>query len=231
MLIEKHWKFWRPYNYYLIILPRFVQLMVFTIWSSILMPTKEVSDSPLHFFCEVIILIIAISNLYIELRSFELTWKETKLYLVTIISPMLLAFCIIYLWYLESNDKPIDEDFWEFLAWTAFCSWASFLILLRSVESISPVINMVKQSLISAGPYYIVFFIGVMAFADVFQSIDQIIYMKTKSLEDEAEVLEAPFDKTSEISTFWDWKDVYMGEYMFHVKNSFITSIGGFDPA
>lgn len=140
---------------------------------------------------------------------------------------MLLS-CICYEWYL--GDEPLDEIFWELKAWAAFFIWFSFLILLRSVEFISPVINMVSHSILSAMPYLLVLFIGVNAFADAFQSIAQIVYVKTASLEDEAEILEPPFDKTKEIGGFWDWKDVYMGEYIFHWKNSFITGIGGFDP-
>ena len=69
MLITNHWKFWSPWNTYLIILPRIIHLIVFTIWSSFLMPTKEVSDGVAHTILEVIILFIAAYFLLIELRS------------------------------------------------------------------------------------------------------------------------------------------------------------------
>ena len=89
---------------------------------------------------------------------------------------------------------------------------------------------MVQGSIINSIPYLFVLFIGVNAFADAFQSIDQIVYMKTASLEED-EVVEPPFDKEKDIGSFWDWKDTYLGEYIYHWKNSFITGIGGFDPA
>ena len=89
---------------------------------------------------------------------------------------------------------------------------------------------MIFKSLVGAVPYMIVLFVGICAFADAFQSLDQIIYKKTANNE-APDVISPPFDKSNEIHTFWDWKDVYIGEYMTVWRNQALTALGAFDAA
>ena len=42
-------------------------------------------------------------------------------------------------------------------------------------------------------------------------------------------VVEPPFDKSKNIGSFWDWKDVYFGEYLNIWRMQFVTAVGGFD--
>ena len=81
------------------------------------------------------------------------------------------------------------------------------------------------------GPYLVVVLIGVLAFGDAFQSINQIAYMEaaaTVASSDENYV-EPPFAKDMEVNGFSSFKDKYAGEYLTILKSSFIGSVIGFE--
>ena len=235
LLVRNHWKFWRKRNYMFIILPWVLQLIVFTLWSSILLPNKANADEGFRFALELISLVIASYFLVVRLvslfslRSIDLFFEDVAGITINIISPTLIIACQVQHWkaHFEASEdakNAIDEGLWELMAWTSFIMWFNFLIALRSIEIFSPVISMILNSFQAIWPYMIVLFIGVMAFADAFQSIQQIYYIKTAESE-EPEV--PPFDKNKEVETLWDWKDKWFGEYITFWKKQFMVATAG----
>ena len=77
----------------------------------------------------------------------------------------------------------------------------------------------------------LVVLIGVLAFSDAFQSINQIAYMKaaTEVASGDEDFVEPPFDKDMEVEGFGTFWDKYLGEYVTILKSSFIGSVIGFE--
>ena len=77
----------------------------------------------------------------------------------------------------------------------------------------------------------LVVLIGVLAFSDAFQSINQIAYMKaaTEVASGDEDFVEPPFDKDMEVEGFGTFWDKYLGEYVTILKSSFIGSGIGFE--
>ena len=96
-------------------------------------------------------------------------------------------------------------------------------------------ISQVLESFRRIGPYFIIVFIGVMAFATAFQALDQIVYVKTADPEAfhlNAEVKEPitpPMDKNMEVTDFYTFKDKWLGEIIALIKSQFISSLIGFE--
>ena len=61
--------------------------------------------------------------------------------------------------------------YWELLAWTSFVIWFKFLLMLRHVGWLSPVISMVMLSFQKMCSYIVVLLVGIFAFTDAFKSI------------------------------------------------------------
>ena len=132
MLVDTHWHGWDWINWTFILLPKLLQLLFFTIWSCILMPTKEISNSWFHSMIEVLILLISLyffgidASVYRQkIRSF---WRDGIFTFLQIVATVLVFTCICYEWNFESKDKELDDTFWELLAWTAFFLWFSLIL-------------------------------------------------------------------------------------------------------
>ena len=84
------------------------------------------------------------------------------------------------------------------------------------------------MSLEASLPYLFVLVLGVLCFANAFQSIRQELYVQTENLGKLDKIL-PPFDKNLEVETFWDWKDKWLGEYISLWKEIFVGAVIGLD--
>lgn len=99
-------------------------------------------------------------------------------------------------------DQPYWFWYWELVAWTAFCLWVRFGVMLRSVKSFSVPIRMIQESFEKMGAYVIIVMFGVFAFTNCFQAIRQVLYITTAGNEDPEERVEPPFDKAMEVTNY-----------------------------
>ena len=162
-------------------IPMCLQLVIFSINSCIFQPQVGQVPSELIAVCEFFSGILAFYFLCIEIvtakdvtrTEFSNSWKEL---LLNFLSPILILTCQVISFLIENLDAGVNAKiyYWELLAWTSFCLWFRFLLMLRSVERMSPAVSMVLKSLDQIIPYLVVVFIGVFAFSDAFQSIEQI---------------------------------------------------------
>ena len=73
--------------------------------------------------------------------------------------------------------------FWDVQTWTALLQWTRFLLFLRSVTTFSYLIRMITASIFDMATFMIVLVIGVIAFADAFLSIEQILMLQGTDVE------------------------------------------------
>ena len=146
------------------------------------------------------------------------------------LSPALILVCqgIAYFVHTDLHDKDWFW-FWELVAWTAFCLWIRFVLMLRSVEYLSAPIKMILVSFEQMGAYLLIVMFGVFAFTNCFQAIRQVLYITTKDNENPDEVVEAPFDKEMEVTGFWSWKDKWLGEYIKIWQEIFVGALAGLE--
>lgn len=103
--------------------------------------------------------------------------------------------------------------------------------MLRSWRLLSPAVCMVLQSLEEIKPYLIVVFIGVFAFSDAFKSINQVLYIKSaESLaSSDDNYMEPLYDRDLDVSSIYDARDKYLGEFLMILRATFIGSVIGFE--
>lgn len=148
--------FWYRRTMWLILLPISLQIVVFTVWSCIFMPNDDLIPESTAAILELISFCLAAYFIIIESVclygiinnksdfSLQGSLMETVL---GFLSPVLILVCQGFAYFNTSNlHEPDQFWFWELVAWTAFCLWIRFVLMLRSVEYLSAPIKMVLIS-------------------------------------------------------------------------------------
>ena len=95
------------------------------------------------------------------------------------------------------NRDVEQPSFWTVQAWAALATWFRFLLYLRSLDMFSWLIRMIVECIADMMVFLTVLLIGVFAFADAFQSIEQILviegFLDAKPFDNEADLFEKYF--------------------------------------
>ena len=70
-----------------------------------------------------------------------------------------------------------ETSFWTVQSWAALVVWFRFLLYLRTVKRFSWLMRMITECIAGMFNFLIVLIIGVIAFTDAFESIDQILIL------------------------------------------------------
>ena len=129
-----------------------------------------------------------------------------------------------------SMDSKLDDPdwfwFWELVSWTAFVLWLRFLIMLRCIQILSPVITMVFLSFRKMVPYLIIVVMGVMCFTNVFLAVRQIVYIRLEGVDGAPE---PAADRTKEVTDFWSFKEKWLDEYLVIWQEVFVGAVIGLE--
>ena len=176
---------------------------------------KDPTDSNLvdqDQILQVLLTITAVYLLIMEVSSImvaSLSYFKDLTRLFNFLTPVLLLTNVY------NNDARGDVYYWNIQMFTALCIWFRFLLYLRTRKRFSWLIRMITECVKDMFYFLIIFFIGVVAFADAFLSIDAKISIKagteTESEEDQ------------------DFYEKYLYEYVEAVKYSFFAALGNID--
>lgn len=146
------------------------------------------------------------------------------------LSPILILTCQAIVYINNTNlDQPYWFWYWELVAWTAFCLWIRFGVMLRSIKCFSVPIRMIQESFEKMGAYVIIVMFGVFAFTNCFQAIRQVLYITTADEENPEDVVEPPYDKDMVVKDFWTWKDKWLGAYIKIWQEIFVGALAGLE--
>ena len=148
LIVENQWRRWKTYNTMIIMLPMCVQLFVYTVNSCFFQPQADNVPEYLMYGFEVISAGLAGYFLFMEIITakgvsrveLEESWKELAL---NFLSPILILTCQFISIFVQNKNKDARKWYWELLAWTSFCLWFRFLLMLRCVRRMSPAVSMV----------------------------------------------------------------------------------------
>ena len=214
-----------------------IQIIVFSINSCVFQPQYDNVPNGVIYLFEVISAILAFYFLLIEIvtsRGVSISSFTNGIYEIGLnfLSPILILLTQIMRHILSENKfQNVKTYYWELLAWTSFFLWLRFLLMLRSVPSMSPAVSMVMLCIREIRPYLMVVAIGCFAFSDAFQSINQIAYRKASAeiaIGDE-KFIQPPYYKNMEVTDYSSFFDKYFGEFAETLKYQFIYSVIGFE--
>lgn len=112
-------------------------------------------------------MLIEVSALLI--RGFSFFKSLTKV--VNLVTPAIIVYQT-----LSFDTKSIG--FWELQTCTALLIWLRFLLFMKSIPTFSYLIRMITASIYDMAVFLLVLNVGVIAFADAFLSIDQILVLR-----------------------------------------------------
>ena len=118
--------------------------------------------------------------------------------------------------YNTGPDALSSTYFWTIQSWAAICIWVRFILFLGTLDKFAVLTRLIIQSFSDMGPFLVIFFLGVFAFADAFLSVDKIMFMNGKK-------------EQALVGNDADIYDLYLVDYVTAIKNSFLTAFGGFD--
>ena len=176
MIVNKMWKAWYWRNMLFIFIPNVILLIFFSINSCFLMPAKENVPANVNLIFEVVCFLIAAYFLIIEIITVAQleaqAWRTGWLEIIFNFAPssFVIASQIMQMLF-QYGDEDIVNTYWELLAWTSFVIWFKFLLMLRHIGWLSPIISMVMLSFQKMCSYIIVLLVGIFAFTDSFKSI------------------------------------------------------------
>ena len=87
------------------------------------------------------------------------------------ISTALLYFNVIRILFMGEADVL----FWRVQSWSSLFLWFSFCLFLKSFDQYSYLVRMIQEVVKDAMPFVVIFIIGVLAFADSFSSLSELL--------------------------------------------------------
>ena len=214
ILIDNHWSYWRRLNTLLFGLPILANLLIFWYWSNIVLPNTQLEqDDSFDTQSKICIVALNFISFYFILMEIPIIYRNWKRELdIERLSNWIGAGLILW----NSITQEYNEvRFWRIQTWAAMFVWLRFLLYLKSFSSFSWLIRMCVACVRDMVIFLIIFFIGVTAFADAFQSIDA-----TLIIRGDLEAREIPEDA--------DLYEKYFQGYVISWQSSFLTSLGEF---
>ena len=155
-----------------------IQLLFFWYWSNFVLPNlqndKEQWESHDNV-CSIVLPITAFYLLIVELsqvikRRIQYFYSPTRLF--NLFTPITI---IVNVFNKHGSDSGGTNFFWTIQSWTAIFIWFRFLLYLRTTNKYSWIIRMISECFNDMITFLLVFFIGILAFADAFLSVEVIL--------------------------------------------------------
>ena len=199
----------------------FIQLITFSVWSNIILPNlfnKEREDEPtlsdIDRYCRGSMTTIAIYLIMIELLAwirrggFEYLKAPSRFF--NLVTP---GTILLNVYMTDSLEEPW---FWTIQTWAALTIWMRFLLYLRAVSlNYGYMVRMITGTVRDMVPFLMIFFFGVCAFADAFESITFVQHLNG-NLELPSEIEGANFYQ------------MYFQQYVITWQRSFLVALGTF---
>ena len=117
-----------------------------------------------------------------------------------------------------STDSYENEEFWTLQTWAALTIWMRFLLYLRAVSlNYGYMVRMITGAVSGMVPFLMIFFFGICAFADAFESINSVLFLQGNITLPGADA-EASFYKK------------YLQNYIHVWQRTYLVALGEFDP-
>ena len=126
--------------------------------------------------CKIILIITAIYLEIIESTAIikrKLAYLDNLSKLFSIITPIAIMLNVV-------STKTEETSFWTIQTWAALFVWFRFLLYLRTVTAFSWIVRMIQECVKDMLTFLVVLLIGVIAFADAFESIERILVITEK---------------------------------------------------
>jgi|Transcript_20452 hypothetical protein len=114
------------------------------------------------------------------------TWKHEGLSYSTLRSllPLGLHLLVLNTIIRATNETINTTQFWELQSWVALTVWMRVILTyLGEIRELSWLVGLIKYTMTSTGYFLVVFLVGVTAFADSFNALDQEILLEGKRFE------------------------------------------------
>ena len=132
------------------------------------------------------------------------------------------------MWNVASTDTQ-ETGFWTVQTWAALFVWFRFMLYLRTVTVFSWIVRMIQECVKDMLTFLVVLLIGVIAFADAFESIERILYLTGAICEGEDDPAECKQEQEELLSMDGTWYENYASSYVKNWQKSFLTALGEFD--
>ena len=175
IVIDCHARYWDKLNYLCVGLPMLINLLVFWYWSNIVLPNL---DKQPEFFekpdaiCRIFLVCTACYSFLLEITAIV---KRLHLYLNDTARIFNICTPILILKNAFNTENRTEPYFWTIQTWAALAIWFRALLYLRTINSFSWLIRMITECFKDMITFLLVFFIGVIAFADAFLSIETVL--------------------------------------------------------
>ena len=218
IVIDNQARYWYLINHVFYGLPMMVNLAVFWYWSNVVLinlkDQEDRFDEP-DQNSRIVLTFTGIYLLSLEISAVirrRLNYFTDMARLFNIITPAL----ILYNVWTPREIGLSATDFWTIQTWAALAIWFRFLLYLRTVSVFNWLVTLIVASVVDMVTFIVVLIIGIMAFADAFLSIENVLVLQEKI---EADAFNANAD------TY----DLYLKKYVIAWQNSFLTALGEFD--
>ena len=215
LLIDGHLAYWEFYNFYFIGLPLFIQVIIYNIWATVVLPNlgRDSVFDDIDTVCKIVIILISVYQLLLESTAVftaRLSYIKSVTRLIKIVAPILLIVVAV-----RNTDTAADlsVSYLTLQCWTALAIWMRFFLFLRTRDKYDWYIRLIIESFYDMRHFLVIMMLGVLAFASAFLQVD-IIMIKE-------ETIEAP-----EIPEDANWYDKYIGFYNLAFKDSILTALG-----
>ena len=172
----------------------------------------------MNVVCKVILSVFAVYNFLIELSAAYQDWHywKTPSRLFNFLVPISMGMNLYF-----SSDLMSDR-FWTLNTWAALFIWARMLLYLRNTtDTYGWMVRVLTETVIDIFPFLIIYFIGVFAFADAFESIEQLLVIQRRV----EPVSHMPYQEDGE-----NFYVKYFSTYVRAIQTSFLTSLGEHNP-
>lgn len=199
--------------------PLIVQLIFFWFWSNIVIVNIEEGSDDFRLANRVLIVLINLISLYFLVGEVFKMCKQRLRYFTFLENLVQVTQILLIL----SNSIWFDvesESFWTRQTWAALFLWFRFFLYMKSFQLLSWLIGMIIACIYDMASFMIVLFIGVIAFADAFLSIDQVLLV-SGALEGEEGFDAAAVENLSGY-------DKYFKGYVVAIQKSYLVALGEF---
>ena len=179
IVIDCHASYWNRINYLFVGVPMLFNLFFFWYWSNVVLVNIENDKSNFEKQDTLCRIFLTTTGCYLILLEISAIIKRRFKYLNDLGRLFNLITPILILTNVFSEDRE-ESSFWTIQTWAALAIWFRFLLYLRTISKFSWLIRMIVYCVLDMLTFLVVFTIGVIAFADAFLSIEQIMVLEGK---------------------------------------------------
>ena len=212
IVIDCHASHWNRINYLCVGLPMLFNLLNFWYWSNIVLVNLPLDPDTFEshdLVCRTLLGITGFYLIFLEITAIvnkHIEYFNDLARLFNIITPILIMTNVF-------TEDYTSITFWTVQTWAALAIWFRALLYLRTISHFSWLIRMIVACVLSMRTFMVVLTIGIIAFADAFLSIDQIMVLRG--------LVEQP-----EIDPEAHWYFKFFKTYVVAWQNSFQVALG-----